>query len=157
AEAAGRALPGGRGDPRAGRSRPPGNRALRRPAGRRMGDHRHRPGRCRDRCGGRGRPAGNPVAEPPRDRVVAPAGRARRGAEGPGVRPRARAAAGAEDDPVNLSNDDVQDILSLLDSLPYSELTLETSRFTLQLRRSAGDGWTQETQVLSQPVLAGPV
>jgi acetyl-CoA carboxylase biotin carboxyl carrier protein len=58
---------------------------------------------------------------------------------------------------VNLSNDDVQDILSLLDSLPYSELTLETSRFTLQLRRSAEGGWTQETQVLSQPVLAGPV
>jgi len=58
---------------------------------------------------------------------------------------------------VNLSNDDVQDILSLLDSLPYSELTLETSRFTLQLRRSAEGGWTQETQGLSQRVLAGPV
>jgi len=58
---------------------------------------------------------------------------------------------------VNLSNDDVQDILSLLDSLPYSDLTLETSQFTLQLRRSAGGGWTQETQVLSPPVLAGPV
>jgi len=58
---------------------------------------------------------------------------------------------------VNLSNDDVQDILSLLDSLPYTELTLETSQFTLQLRRSAEGGWTQETQVLSPPVLAGPV
>ena len=58
---------------------------------------------------------------------------------------------------MNLSNDDVQDILSLLDSLPYSELTLETSQFTLQLRRCAEGGWTQETQVLSQPVLAGPV
>ena len=58
---------------------------------------------------------------------------------------------------MNLSNDDVQDILSLLDSLPYSELTLETSRFTLQLRRSAEGGWTQETQVLSPPVLADPV
>jgi acetyl-CoA carboxylase biotin carboxyl carrier protein len=58
---------------------------------------------------------------------------------------------------VNLSNDDVQDILSLLDSLPYSELTLETSQFTLQLRRSAGGGWTQETQALSPPVLADPV
>jgi acetyl-CoA carboxylase biotin carboxyl carrier protein len=58
---------------------------------------------------------------------------------------------------VNLSNDDVQDILSLLDSLPYSELTLETSQFTLQLRRCADGGWTQETQVLSPPALAGPV
>jgi acetyl-CoA carboxylase biotin carboxyl carrier protein len=57
---------------------------------------------------------------------------------------------------VNLSNDDVQDILSLLDSLPYTELTLETSRFTLQLRRSGEGGWTQETQVLSQPVLVDP-
>ena len=58
---------------------------------------------------------------------------------------------------MNLSNDDVQDILSLLDSLPYSELTLETSQFTLQLRRSAEGGWTQETQALSPPVLADPV
>ena len=58
---------------------------------------------------------------------------------------------------MNLSNDDVQDILSLLDSLPYSEVTLETSQFTLQLRRSADGGWTQETQVLSPPVLADPV
>ena len=48
---------------------------------------------------------------------------------------------------MNLSNEDVQDILSLLDSLPYAELTLETSRFTLRLQRSAEGGWTQETQV----------
>jgi len=52
-----------------------------------------------------------------------------------------------------LSNDDVQDILSLLDSLPYADFTLETSRFTLRLRRSEG-GWTQETQVLPRPVPA---
>jgi acetyl-CoA carboxylase biotin carboxyl carrier protein len=57
---------------------------------------------------------------------------------------------------VNLSNEDIQDILSLLDSLPYSELTLETSRFTLQLRRSAEGGWTQETQVLPRPELTDP-
>lgn len=55
---------------------------------------------------------------------------------------------------MNLTNEDVQDILSLLDSLPYAELTLETSRFTLRLRRSAEGGWTQETQVTSEPVLA---
>ncbi len=53
-----------------------------------------------------------------------------------------------------LSNEDIQDILSLLDSLPYAEFTLETSRFTLQLRRSAGGGWTEETQVLPRPVPA---
>jgi acetyl-CoA carboxylase biotin carboxyl carrier protein len=52
---------------------------------------------------------------------------------------------------VNLSNEDIQDILSLLDSLPYADFTLETSRFTLRLRRSADGGWTQETQVLPRP------
>jgi acetyl-CoA carboxylase biotin carboxyl carrier protein len=57
---------------------------------------------------------------------------------------------------VNLSNEDVQDILSLLDSLPYAELTLETSRFTLRLQRSAEGGWTQETQVLPRPEPADP-
>ena len=57
---------------------------------------------------------------------------------------------------MNLSNEDVQDILSLLDSLPYAELTLETSRFTLRLRRSAEGGWTRETQVLSRPEPADP-
>jgi acetyl-CoA carboxylase biotin carboxyl carrier protein len=50
---------------------------------------------------------------------------------------------------VNLSNEDVQDILRLLDTLPYDELTLETGGLTLRLRRSAAGDWTQETQVLS--------
>ncbi|MCO5100537.1 MAG: hypothetical protein M9885_06525 [Burkholderiaceae bacterium] len=49
---------------------------------------------------------------------------------------------------MNLSNEDVQDILRVLDSTSYDELELETARFRLVLRRSAG-GWTQETQVLS--------
>jgi acetyl-CoA carboxylase biotin carboxyl carrier protein len=57
---------------------------------------------------------------------------------------------------VNLSNEDIQDILSLLDSLPYAEFTLETTRFTLQLRRSAEGAWTQETQVLPRPMPADP-
>src|SRR5437660_11401356 len=55
-----------------------------------------------------------------------------------------------------LTNDDVADILALLDSLPYDELDLETPRFRLTLRRTAG-GWTQSTQVLSAPEpLAAP-
>jgi acetyl-CoA carboxylase biotin carboxyl carrier protein len=58
--------------------------------------------------------------------------------------------------PVPLSNEDVRDILSLLDTLPFDEFTLETSRFTLHLRRGAGGGWTQETQVLAPPVAAAP-
>ena len=55
-----------------------------------------------------------------------------------------------------LTNDDVADILALLDSLPYNELDLETPRFRLTLRRTAG-GWTQSTQILSAPEpLAAP-
>jgi acetyl-CoA carboxylase biotin carboxyl carrier protein len=58
---------------------------------------------------------------------------------------------------VTISNEDVQDILRLLDTLPFSELTLETSRFTLRLQRAADGGWSQETQVLSRSVAAVPV
>ena len=58
---------------------------------------------------------------------------------------------------MTISNEDVQDILRLLDTLPFSELTLETSRFTLRLQRAADGGWSQETQVLSRPEAAAPV
>jgi acetyl-CoA carboxylase biotin carboxyl carrier protein len=58
---------------------------------------------------------------------------------------------------VNLSNDDVQDIIRLLDTLPYGEFVLETSRFTLRLRRAGGGVWAQELTVLAEPVLAEPV
>jgi acetyl-CoA carboxylase biotin carboxyl carrier protein len=51
---------------------------------------------------------------------------------------------------MDLTNEDVADILALLDSLPYDELDLETPRFRLTLRRTP-DGWTQRTQVLSAP------
>jgi acetyl-CoA carboxylase biotin carboxyl carrier protein len=57
---------------------------------------------------------------------------------------------------VTISNEDVQDILRLLDTLPFSELTLETGRFTLRLRRAADGGWSQETQVLSRPMATAP-
>jgi acetyl-CoA carboxylase biotin carboxyl carrier protein len=57
---------------------------------------------------------------------------------------------------MDLTNDDVADILALLDSLPYDELDLQTPRFRLTLRRTP-DGWTQGTQVLSAPdPLAAP-
>jgi acetyl-CoA carboxylase biotin carboxyl carrier protein len=57
---------------------------------------------------------------------------------------------------VDLTNEDVADILALLDSLPYDSLDLETSRFRLTLRRAPG-GWTEESQVLAEPaVLAYP-
>jgi acetyl-CoA carboxylase biotin carboxyl carrier protein len=57
---------------------------------------------------------------------------------------------------VELSNEDVADILAVLDSLPYDELDLQTPRFRLTLRRAPGGGWTRATQVLSEPdVIAG--
>jgi acetyl-CoA carboxylase biotin carboxyl carrier protein len=53
---------------------------------------------------------------------------------------------------VDLTNDDVRDILQLLDGLPYQELQLETARFRLSLRRSSSaSGWTQSTEVLTTP------
>jgi acetyl-CoA carboxylase biotin carboxyl carrier protein len=54
---------------------------------------------------------------------------------------------------VDLTNEDVADILALLDSLPYDSLDLETPRFRLRLRRAPGGGWTEESQVLAEPVV----
>jgi acetyl-CoA carboxylase biotin carboxyl carrier protein len=56
---------------------------------------------------------------------------------------------------VELTNADVADILALLDSLPYDSLDLETPRFRLTLRRAAG-GWTEESQVLTEPTVLAP-
>jgi acetyl-CoA carboxylase biotin carboxyl carrier protein len=53
---------------------------------------------------------------------------------------------------VELTNEDVADILALLDSLPYDEFDLRTPRFRLTLRRAPGGGWTEESQVLTDPV-----
>jgi len=52
---------------------------------------------------------------------------------------------------VELTSEDVRDILQLLDGLPYRELTLETASFRLSLRRAADGGWTQASEVLAQP------
>lgn len=57
---------------------------------------------------------------------------------------------------MDLTNEDVADILALLDSLPYDSLDLETPRFRLTLRRAPGGGWTEETQVLAEPALVTP-
>ena len=53
---------------------------------------------------------------------------------------------------MDLTNEDVADVLALLDSLPYDSLDLETSQFRLTLRRGA-DGWTEESQVLTEPAV----
>jgi len=54
---------------------------------------------------------------------------------------------------VDLTSDDVQDILQLLDGLPFGEMHLQTARFSLWLRRGADGEWTQEMQVRSEPAV----
>ena len=54
---------------------------------------------------------------------------------------------------MELTNDDVQDILRLLDAMPYQQLELETASFRLTLRRTADGGWTQATDVLAAPAV----
>lgn len=56
---------------------------------------------------------------------------------------------------VNLTHDDVQEILRLLDASSFDELRLETERFRLILRRGGGDGsWTRETETRQAPRIA---
>jgi acetyl-CoA carboxylase biotin carboxyl carrier protein len=57
---------------------------------------------------------------------------------------------------LDLTNDDVADILALLDSLPYDSLDVQTPRFRLTLRRAPDGGWTEEAQVLADPVPVTP-
>jgi acetyl-CoA carboxylase biotin carboxyl carrier protein len=54
---------------------------------------------------------------------------------------------------VNLTHDDVQEILRLLDASPFDELQLETDRFKLILRRASAEGasWTQERRTIARP------
>lgn len=54
---------------------------------------------------------------------------------------------------MNLTNEDVQEILQLLDASSFEVLQLQTDRFKLTLRRSGHGDWSQETQVLSAPNL----
>jgi len=56
---------------------------------------------------------------------------------------------------MDLTDEDVAEVLALLDSLPYDELDLQTPRFRLTLRRTA-QGWTQSSQVLSAPDVLEP-
>jgi len=56
---------------------------------------------------------------------------------------------------VDLTNEDVADILALLDSLPYEALDLRTDRFRLTLRRTPS-GWTEESEALARPADVTP-
>jgi len=49
---------------------------------------------------------------------------------------------------MNLTNDDVQEILRLMDASSFDELQIETDRFKLTLRRGAHSGWTEERQTV---------
>lgn len=44
---------------------------------------------------------------------------------------------------MNLTHDDVQEILRIIDSSPYDEVRVDTGDFKLTLRREGG-GWTEE-------------
>jgi acetyl-CoA carboxylase biotin carboxyl carrier protein len=58
---------------------------------------------------------------------------------------------------MDLTSDDVRDILQLLDGLPFGEMHLQTARFSLWLRRTEDGDWTQELQVLSDPTMVPAV
>ena len=57
---------------------------------------------------------------------------------------------------MDLTNDDVADILALLDSLPYDSLDLRTDKFRLTLRRAPAGGWTEESEILAEPTPITP-
>jgi acetyl-CoA carboxylase biotin carboxyl carrier protein len=54
---------------------------------------------------------------------------------------------------VELSPDDVRDVLRVLDSSGLDELHLELGNLTLTVRREGASGWTAEQQVLRRPVV----
>jgi acetyl-CoA carboxylase biotin carboxyl carrier protein len=56
---------------------------------------------------------------------------------------------------VDLSPDDVRDVLHALDSSGLDELHLELADLTLSVRREGAAGWTAEQQVLRRPVVEG--
>jgi acetyl-CoA carboxylase biotin carboxyl carrier protein len=56
---------------------------------------------------------------------------------------------------VNLSDEDVRDILALIDGMRADRLDLRTDRFELHLRRADDGGWTQSARTLTEPVLIG--
>jgi acetyl-CoA carboxylase biotin carboxyl carrier protein len=61
---------------------------------------------------------------------------------------------------MELTPDDVRDVLRVLDSSGLAELHLELADLTLTVRREGGAGWTAEQRVTREPVLehaAAPV
>ena len=56
---------------------------------------------------------------------------------------------------MELSPDDVRDVLKALDSSGLDELHLELADLTLTVRREGAAGWTAEQRVLRRPVVEG--
>jgi acetyl-CoA carboxylase biotin carboxyl carrier protein len=56
---------------------------------------------------------------------------------------------------MDLTPDDVRDVLRVLDSSGLDELHLELADLTLTVRREGATGWTAEQQVRREPVLDG--
>ncbi|HEY0401611.1 MAG TPA: hypothetical protein VGD09_06295, partial [Blastococcus sp.] len=54
---------------------------------------------------------------------------------------------------MELTPDDVRDVLRVLDSSGLEELHLELTDLSLTVRREGAAGWTAEQQVLRAPVL----
>ncbi|PRY49726.1 biotin carboxyl carrier protein [Geodermatophilus tzadiensis] len=54
---------------------------------------------------------------------------------------------------MDLTPDDVRDVLRVLDSSGLDELHLELADLTLTVRREGATGWTAEQQVLRRPVV----
>jgi acetyl-CoA carboxylase biotin carboxyl carrier protein len=56
---------------------------------------------------------------------------------------------------MELSPDDVRDVVRVLDSSGLDELHLELADLTLTVRREGAAGWTSEQRVLRRPVVEG--
>ncbi|WP_327743391.1 acetyl-CoA carboxylase biotin carboxyl carrier protein subunit [Streptomyces europaeiscabiei] len=54
---------------------------------------------------------------------------------------------------MNLTGEDVQDILRIIDGMEVDRLHLRTGRFELSLRRDDDGEWTQSTRTTAEPLL----
>ncbi|WP_060886867.1 acetyl-CoA carboxylase biotin carboxyl carrier protein [Streptomyces caniscabiei] len=54
---------------------------------------------------------------------------------------------------MNLTGEDVQDILRIIDGMEVDRLHLRTARFELSLRRDDDGEWTQSARTTAEPVL----
>jgi acetyl-CoA carboxylase biotin carboxyl carrier protein len=58
---------------------------------------------------------------------------------------------------MELTPDEIAEIQRLLEASPYDELTIESARTRLTLRRAKGGGWIQEAHTLAEPAFISPV